>query len=90
MLESNKSNLADALMTEVKDDDFSIGTEEHTKVVLNGGSLPHKIPWRKNETFAAICNTYADYVTRCYDQPTIVFNGYLCGPTTKGEAHLRR
>jgi len=90
MRESTKSTLADALMKAVKQEDCSIETEEHTHFVLDGGSLLHKTFWRKNDTFVAICDTYADYVTRHYGKPTVVFDGYLSGPTTKDAAHLRR
>ncbi|GFO01028.1 hypothetical protein PoB_002753300 [Plakobranchus ocellatus] len=58
--------------------------------VLDGGYLLHGIPWRRSDTFAAIDQTYVEYVQRMYMKPRIVFDGYNDGPSTKDATHLRR
>ncbi|GFO36678.1 hypothetical protein PoB_006318300 [Plakobranchus ocellatus] len=58
--------------------------------VLDGGLLLHRIPWRRSDTFAAIGQTYVEYVQRRYMKPRVVFDGYNDGPSTKDATHLRR
>ncbi|GFO33579.1 hypothetical protein PoB_006008400 [Plakobranchus ocellatus] len=58
--------------------------------VLDGGSLLHRIPWRRSDTFAAIGQTYVEYVQRMYIKPRIVFDGFNYGPSTKDATLLRR
>ncbi|KAK7111484.1 hypothetical protein V1264_011106 [Littorina saxatilis] len=89
--ESHKSTLVDAIATAVKGETLLPGEEDASEhVILDGGSLLHKVPWRKLETFGNICKMYADYINRRYRNPVIVFDGYDSGPTTKDTAHLRR
>ena len=87
--ESHKSGLADALMTTAKGEP-PLEDEEEGQIVLDGGSLLHKMPWRKHDSFSTICRMYADYVCRRYKEPIVVFDSYESGPTTKDLAHLRR
>ena len=44
--------------------------------VVDGGSLLHKIPWQKNETFEEIFNNYSSYLGKKYGNPAIIFDGY--------------
>jgi hypothetical protein len=83
--EATKSKLAESLPHQKKptlDDD--------SKYVLDGGSLLHRIPWRKGDTFRQICETYSEYVCRHFAESIVVFDGYGSGPTTKDQVHLRR
>ncbi|WAR20763.1 hypothetical protein MAR_014737, partial [Mya arenaria] len=58
--------------------------------VLDGGSLIHRLPWTQGATFADICNAYTEYISKQYNQPIVVFDGYMAGPSIKDVAHIRR
>jgi hypothetical protein len=58
--------------------------------VLDGGSLLQRLPWSKNATFEAICQSYLDYVTKRYQNVVVVFDVYPNYPTTKDVTHTRR
>ena len=58
--------------------------------VLDGGSLIHRIPWKKSLTYGEIINSYKDLVLRSYNKCTVVFDGYSNGPSTKDMTHRRR
>ena len=87
--EADKPSLANTIWSlgECNKKDVS---EEHVQYVLDGGSLLQRLPWNKGETFGSICETYVDYVTRRYQTPTIVFDGYSTGSSTKDCTHVRR
>lgn len=57
--------------------------------VVDGGSLLHKIPWQKKETFEEIFNNYSSYLGNKYGISAIVFDGYE-NASTKDMAHLKR
>ncbi|KAL8619980.1 hypothetical protein ACOMHN_015262 [Nucella lapillus] len=91
MRESNKSTLADAIATKVKGKIPEKEEEDsEEECVLDGGSLLHKIPWRKHDNFSNIVSIYTTYVCRHYKKATVVFDGYDSGPSTKDATHLRR
>lgn len=48
---------------------------------LDEGALLHGIPWLKGATWDSICRQYTSYVKRKYGKATVVFDGYLEGPT---------
>ena len=58
--------------------------------VIDGGSLPQRIPWNRDETFNSIANGYVEYIQQKFTNPIVVFYGYNAGPGTKDTAHLRR
>ena len=83
--QANKSQLADALWKlGTLEPVLSISTD--VQYVLDGGSLLHHIPWRKDATFSDICQEYVIFMERHYKNATIVFDG----PSTKDVTHLRR
>ena len=84
--------MADALVLAASQESAQDIVDEtsDTEYVLDGGSLLHRIPWRRSDTFAAIGQTYVEYVQRMYIKPRIVFDGYNNGPSTKDATHLRR
>ena len=43
--------------------------------VLDGGSLLHRLPWKKGDSYNAIAESYADFTVRHYGQATVVFDG---------------
>ncbi|KAG1689105.1 hypothetical protein GQR58_007844 [Nymphon striatum] len=57
--------------------------------VFDGGSLIHRFQWKKGATLSDIVKMYVDYVLK-FSKPTVVFDGYQCGPSTKDATHLRR
>ena len=87
--EAHKSTLAEALWNTA---DCSASEEEMDNVdyVLDGGSLLHRIPWTRGDTFTSICKIYTNYVTRKYPTAYVVFDGYSDQPTTKDVTHIRR
>lgn len=58
--------------------------------VLDGGSLLQRLPWKRGETYGSIAQSYAEFTTRRYQMATVVFDGYLGGPTIKDNTHQRR
>ena len=62
---------------------------EKVRYVLDGGALLHSIPWTHGSTFPAIIKSYADYVSRHYGEPIVVFDGYEQS-STKNMMHRRR
>ena len=58
--------------------------------VLDGGSLLHRLPWKKGDSYNAIAESYAEFTVRCYGQVTVVFDGYGEGPSIKDSTHQRR
>ena len=57
--------------------------------VLDGGSLLHRLPWKKGDSYNAIAESYAYCTVRHYGQATVVFNGYGEGPSIKDNTHQR-
>ena len=51
--------------------------------VLDGGSLLHRLPWKKRDSYNAIAESYADFTVRHYGQATMVFDGCGEGPSIK-------
>ena len=58
--------------------------------VLDGGSLLHRLPWKKGDSYNAIAESYADFTVRHYGQATVVFDGYGEGPSMKDNTNQRR
>ena len=58
--------------------------------VLDGGSLLHRLPWKKGDSYKAIAESYAEFTVRHYGQATVVFDGYGEGPSIKDNTHQRR
>ncbi|VDI11839.1 Hypothetical predicted protein [Mytilus galloprovincialis] len=87
--EAHKSVLFDSIWNLVKSETTEINTE-HVKYVLDGGSLIHRKPWVKGQTFSSICESYVQYVIKHYADATIVFDGYPDTPTLKDVTHVRR
>ena len=58
--------------------------------VLDGGSLLHRLSWKRGDRHGAIAKSYADFTIRHYGKATIVFDGYGEGPSVKDNTHQRR
>ncbi len=86
--EANKPALADALWKQVKNENEVLLDPVH--YVLDGGSLLHRLPWTRGETFECVCKKYVSYVTKKYGKATVVFDGYDNGPDIKDVTHKRR
>lgn len=64
--------------------------EVNKQYVLDEGSLIHKLPWPKSETFDEIFHRYFNYVSTKYGHDaTVVFDGYNTS-STKDMTHLKR
>ncbi|KAG1659992.1 Ester hydrolase C11orf54 [Nymphon striatum] len=58
--------------------------------VLDGGALLHKHKWTRGDTYGKIAKAYADFTSKQYGSATVVFDGYLAGPSIKDSTHQRR
>lgn len=71
--------------------DTLFGNSTH---VIDGGFLLHRVVWHHNQSFAAICTNYVQYVERHYGlNAVIVFDGYpanAANKNTKSAERLRR
>jgi len=85
---ANKPALADAIWSVGKGIDVPAAQPptQEMNCVLDGGSLLYRLPRPRGTTFDSICTMYVNYVKK----PTIVFDGYEPGPSTKDTTHLRR
>ena len=57
--------------------------------IVDGGALIQRLPWRREDLFETICQMYVDYVMRKYSRATVVFDGYVDGPSIKDVIHKR-
>ena len=87
LLEPQKSSLADEIWSMTKANSATL--PEGAQVVLDGGSLLHRIVWNRGSTFESILNAYTNYVNCKYGKPVVVFDGYQ-GSTIKDMTHKRR
>ena len=67
-----RKQLADAIWSEVPHNPAPC---ENITYILDGGALLHRIPWQLGETYEKILQDYTRYVTKCYDQAVVVFDG---------------
>ena len=58
--------------------------------VLDGGSFLHRLPWKKDDSYNAIAESYADFTVRHYGQATVLFDACGEGPSIKYYTHQRR
>lgn len=89
--ETKKPALADAIWSVRKGVNMPAAPPPTLEMnyVLDDGSLLYRLPWPRGTTFDLICTMYVDYVKK-FRQPTIVFDGYEAGPSTKDSTHVRR
>ena len=83
-----KSTLADAIWNSGTCNAAELPTS-NVAHVIDGGSLLHRVPWTKGETFSQICSKYVDHVKRKFVTPTVVLDGYE-NHSTKDITHMRR
>jgi hypothetical protein len=63
----------------------------HSKYVVDGGCLLHRVRWSRGTTAGDIMKLYVRFVKGRFGLSSIVvFDGYNCGPTLKDHEHLRR
>lgn len=88
---ANKPSLADAIWKLAECSQMSAHLDEESMCfVIDGGSLLQRLPWLQNTTYGSICQCYVDYINQKYRNPTVVFDGYEAGPSTKDNTHTRR
>ena len=54
------------------------------------GFLLHLLTWSRGSTYKQLDQNYSDFVLRTFGIGTVVFDGYVNGPSTKDVAHFRR
>lgn len=87
---TDKSKLAKELIKNVVNSDFLITSDTY---VLDGGCLLHRVKWLPGSTYGCVVQQYVEFIRHRYgssDKVTIVFDGYLNGPTTKDHERERR
>ena len=86
--QQGKSQLADELWSGMpKGMSLPLGEVQY---VLDGGALLHRVVWNRGLTYDEICKQYVSYVKKHYGKPTVVFDGYLSGASTKDVTQQRR
>jgi len=58
--------------------------------VLDGGSLLHRLPWNKRDSYGTIAESYAEFTVRNYGLATVVFDRYGAGASIKDNTHQKR
>ena len=89
----DKPQLAHAITDHLSEASSEVLTESIPRTehyVLDGGSLLHRAPWKKGDSYGAIAELYADFTIRRYGLATVVFDGYDGGPSIKDNTHKRR
>ncbi|KAG1681501.1 hypothetical protein GQR58_011781 [Nymphon striatum] len=84
MRKPTKAVLRNALLTEKAD------VDPNALHVLDGGALLHKVRWSTSVTYREVCDLYVNHIKSKYGIGTIVFDGYMDGPSTKDHEHARR
>ena len=85
--ESQKSQFGDAIWSMIQHPEISLPTD--VQYVIDGGSLLHKVPWVRGETFRGITLKYVNFVLTKLGKSIIVFDGYHFS-STKDMTHRRR
>jgi hypothetical protein len=97
MFESNgflrqvpKSTLADAIWNSGTCQATNLPTSNDANVI-DGGSLPHRVPWTNGQTFFEGCSKYmyVDHAKSKFLNPTVVIDGYE-NHSIKDITHMRR
>ena len=88
--QANKASLADAMWDIVKESQPESAPKLDVHYIVDGGALLQRLPLRRGDLFENICQTYVDYVMCKYSQATVVFDGYVDGPSIKDVTHKRR
>ena len=57
--------------------------------VLDGGSLLHRVSWKRGET-KHNCSHNADFTIKHFATPTVNSDGHECGASIKNTVHQRR
>ena len=57
--------------------------------VLDGGSLIHRLPWKRGDSYGAIAQSYADFTIYHYGKASGIFDGYDSA-SIKDNTHQRR
>ena len=86
----NKPQLAHAISDYMISEAQTECNHRNEHYVLDGGSLLHRIPWTKGDSYGEIAESYADFTIRHYGLATVVFDGYTRGPSIKDNTHERR
>ena len=89
MEETSGSDDQEAYKAKKTNEDDDVRGEPHS-FVLDGGSLLYRIKWKKDTSYQEIADSYASFVSRNYKNATVIFDGYLSGPSTKDNTHIRR
>ena len=63
---------------------------ETERYVIDGGSLLHRLKWRRGDTYGKIAKAYANLIGEHYGAAIVVFDGYGTGPSIKDNTHQRR
>ena len=90
---ADKPQLAQAIQEHVSNQLSNIvvnATPTTDQYILDGGSLLHRVPWTKAESYGTIASCYADFTVRHYGPATVVFDGYSEGASIKDNTHQRR
>ena len=85
---ANKASLGDTLW-KLMPPDMPV-PQGDVQYILDGGAFLHRIPWNRGSAYDEICQQYIRYVDSHYGRPTVVFDGYLSGPSTKDPTQQRR
>ena len=88
--QANKASLADAMWDIVKESQPESAPKLDVHCIVDGRALLQRLPWRRGDLFETIYQMYVDYVMRKYSRATVVFDGYVDGPSIKDVTHKRQ
>ena len=86
----NKPQLAHAISEYMISEAQTECNHRNEHYVVDGGSLLHRIPRTKGDSYGEIAESYADFTIQHYGLATVVFDGYTRGPSIKDNTHERR
>ena len=87
--QADKPSLVSALLKQTGTD--HIDPPSDCQYVIDGGWLLQKIGWSMDSSYACIAESYVKFVLKRYKASAcVVFDGYVSGPSTNDNAHLRR
>ena len=89
MRQPDKPVLAKAIWKEAKTNSIHRLRVSNLVTIVDGGWLLQQVPWKIGDTCDSICDSYVSFITRRCTSPTVIFDGYSAGQTTKDATHNR-
>jgi hypothetical protein len=84
LLKADKPPIAEALLEHTNGAYIEGDIPITDRYIIDGGSLLYRLGWNRHSTYGEIATaSYADLACKGRLRPTVIFDGYSNGPSTK-------